>query len=142
MSRILFIGESPSKTGNGEPLTGNSGKFLAELCGQTHKEFLSSHRVHNYFDENGAVENSPSTIMCWSKIDLIVVLGDKVAHSMIGWIPGDYELYKLYLEKSMYGDIKCLVVIPHPSKRNRHWNIEQNVINAKEILQTLCHLFR
>ena len=142
MSRILFIGESPSKTGDGNPLTGKSGKFLAELCGQSHEEFLLEHRVHNYFNEEGAVVNPPSTIMCWSGIDLIVVLGDKVAAALSGWIPRNYDLYKIYFEKSMYGDVKCIVVIPHPSKKNRHWNIEQNVINEKEILQVLCQLFR
>lgn len=139
MGQILFVGEQPGTPG-GEafvPYGRGTGVRLARLAGMDPHAFRHTFEFINLM--SWGTWSVPSARMAAFQImptakrvgaRRIVLLGKRVAEA---WGYGDHNKAPYFRE---FGDDGLrVVVIPHPSGRNRMWNDTRNVKRAEKLLR-------
>lgn len=128
VNALLIIGQAPSRTSDpDEPLTGRSGRRLADLLGVAFDVVLTSERRnlnHKWTQKNGRdgfdgreAADTAERIMSEDGPKRVVILGAKVAGAFgLTWKP-------LHSERA-FG--RSFLMIPHPSGLNRWWNDSKN----------------
>jgi uracil-DNA glycosylase len=143
--RILFIGQSPSKSSNGlAPMSGMSGDFLAHLLGTTKDEMLQAHDFVNVFPffpgknslgqdlfpmqeaKSHAARLAPKLVG-----RVVVLLGKNVARAFNA--PQNVS----YMTRLSAPGTDSVWVIPHPSRVSRHWNVSENMLIVSKFLREL-----
>lgn len=135
--KYIFIGQAPSRETDGKPpFVGKCGAFLAGLMGLSQDEMLSQHEFINLLPRwpgkgvNGDLFPIIQARAAAKKLlpslfgRRVILLGSNVARAFgatsFQYYAGPYEVHDL--EDSNKITIPWLVVIPHPSGVNRHWN--------------------
>lgn len=150
--RILFVGQSPSRTSDGQsPFTGKCGKFLAELMGLTQEEMLCTHDFLNVLDrwpgpsiKGDRFPIPEARIAAKKKLEqmrgrAVVLLGHNVARAFDCKKFRYFEFYEIRNpEHWSEVVVPLMTVVPHPSQVNRHWNVEENRLIAAKFLRTLA----
>lgn len=150
MSRVMIVGESPSKLGNGKPFTGPSGVRLATLLGIKHDRLPEVAKLVNLFptslpEEEGSIS--------WSKLDAQSRARDiwrtnqqRVLHDQTGYetlvLCGArvWEAFQLpeveWLSSFNINGIE-MWKFPHPSSLSRWWNEVERIEAAGNLLKRL-----
>lgn len=137
-----LIGQQPSRNVPSQALSADdpswAGFRLASLCDMTpdqyHKAF--ERRNVNYLTEGQFKVDSLSRIRAFKLSkgfesgDIVIMMGRAVC-SCFG-LPSD-RLFQFYPTEQGW----LYAVMPHPSSRNRWWNIEENVEYAKEFMSAV-----
>jgi uracil-DNA glycosylase len=145
----LIVGQAPSRGRDGlEPLSGRSGRRLADLCGLTLEAFLARFDRVNLLaewpgsagakgdafpiDEARAAAESLAEVV--AARDRIVLLGWNVARAFrfAGDVDGWFDWGRLSR------DCGEVVVAPHPSGVNLWWNDPANVARARAFWRALA----
>lgn len=127
--RPIIIGQAPSSLSDpNEPLSGRSGRRLAELAGLSVEEFCET------FERRNLIVRGPfkplQAALCAAAL-LPVVKGRTVV--LLG--PAVARAFNLKLDPLDWSfPFGCGTVVgmcPHPSGRNRFWNYVENVERAR-----------
>jgi uracil-DNA glycosylase len=130
--QVTFVGQAPSRTSDPrQPLSGRSGRFLADLLGVGMETFLRYRRV-NLLDrwpgKNGKGDAFPVAKAAKRRFrGRVVVLGLKTA-SALGLEPAYFS--------PQTGLNAVFVVVPHPSGVNRWWNSSKNRQTARRSVRS------
>ena len=140
--KIVMIGQAPSRgRSRKEPLTGASGKRLAQLAGLSTQEFRGffdrANVLRRWPGKNGKGDAFPAAKARRGAVRLrrelagrrLILLGSAVArafglrdHPLMTWFE--------------HGGL-TVAVIPHPSGLNRWWNDSSNTVEAAAFLGDL-----
>lgn len=151
--RCLVLGPAPGAKWNYEPdpqpLSGRSGKRLADCCGLGLSEFLALYDRRNLIDyfpgkrPSGRGDITPAPVLPLDLLNnvnppehkIVVGLGRTVAEAL--GIPRNAEWFKLYLKRRWIA-----VAAPHPSGMSLWWNDKRHVEQANEFWSTLTRLIQ
>lgn len=134
--KVLLLGQAPSASSDPDhAFAGNSGRFLAALCGLTHAQFLALYARRNVCDEyhgkqergNGdAVFNRqlPEDLPGPAECPLVIAVG-AVASAAIGIKKKPLRYFEIHFING-----RAVVPVPHPSGVNRWWNEPANKVRA------------
>ena len=159
-TRLVLVGQAPSKTSGGVPLAGRSGRFLAELCGLDFETYLDTFERMNLLDDwpgpavpkgdqfpvkegrARAREIAPSLDGAH-----VLLLGRKVAacfHARripyMSWFTQQGVLQRGGDRLGEYAFETA--VFPHPSGVNHWWNRTENRERARDFLRDLLEEVR
>ncbi len=149
MSRILFIGQAPSRETDGQPpFVGKCGKFLAEdLMGMPQADMLRDHDFFNVLERwpgkgiNGDL--FPLTKARVGARGLIEKMEDRtvilLGHNVARAFGVDKFQYWRWYEVRHPDLVEVVVtkrcaIVPHPSGVNRIWNLQANRQVARKFL--------
>jgi uracil-DNA glycosylase len=149
--KLLIVGQAPSRETEGKPpFTGKCGAFLAELMGTTQDEMLEANEFINVLSHwpgkgiNG--DKFPVTEATISAQKLlptmrgrrVILLGANVARAFGAKNFRYFERYEIRNPAKISDTIvPFMVVVPHPSGRNRYWNKPEHRENAKKFFRYL-----
>jgi uracil-DNA glycosylase len=139
-AKYLFIGQAPSRETEGKPpFTGKCGSFLAGLMGLTQEEMLATHDFLNVLDhypgKGVGGDKFPmveATVKARKMLPTlrgrsIILLGANVARAFGAKQFSYLTQYEIRNPENLADIIvPWMVVIPHPSGINRHWNKPAN----------------
>lgn len=143
--RILFVGQSPSKSTEGlAPMAGRSGDFLAYLLGLSKEEMFEQHdfvNVFPFFPGKNALgqdlfplqeaKSHAARLLPKFENRVVVLLGKNVARAFN--VPPNVQ----YLTRMHTRVTDSVWIIPHPSRVSRHWNISENILVVTKFLREL-----
>jgi uracil-DNA glycosylase len=142
MSKVMFIGQAPSRITEGSPaFTGNTGRKIAALMGISHADFLAR------FDGTNLLEHYPGKSGRGDAFDVrlasvyarviwptlprrVVFVGKRVATAF-----GFADLAPCSWVES--GD-RLVALLPHPSGVNHWWNDAGNREKGRAFLRELA----
>ena len=150
--KICFVGQSPSRTSDGQPpFTGKCGKFLAELMGTTQEQMLKDHDFINVLDywpgagiKGDKFPIPEAKVAAKRKLEqlrgrTVVLLGHNVARAFCCERFRYMEWYEIRSPENFEDVVvPLLTVVPHPSGVNRWYNREENRMVAGKFLRTLA----
>ncbi len=137
-----LIGQQPSRNPPSQALSAEdpawAGFRLASLCGMTTDEYHKAfeRRNVNYLTEGQFKVDPPAKVRAFKLTrefqegDLVVMMGRAVCSCFN--LPSD-RLFQFYPTTKGW----LYAVMPHPSSKNRWWNIEENFEYAKEFMSAV-----
>ena len=146
-SRILLIGQAPSRTSQGkQPFSGKSGKRLAELAGISQKDLRRYFKMVNVLDywpgRGGKGDAFPTGRQVPDRLRKMVAsyaatifVGRGVAARFKFNAPQYLTWYACSPRKS-----RTAAILPHPSGINRWYNDPQNLKDAQMFLRGIIWL--
>ena len=149
MSRLLFIGQAPSRETDGQPpFVGKCGKFLAEeLLGMPQAEMLEKFDFYNVLERwPGKGINGDLFPLTKAKVGArglvekmagrtVILLGNNVARAFGVQAFQYFRWYDVRHPDSPAVVIaKRCAIVPHPSGRNRIFNLQSNRLVARKFL--------
>jgi hypothetical protein len=151
----LIVAEAPSRTSNpAEPLSGRSGRRLADFCGLSHSDFLETFERINIFDD--VQEGFPllkATIVARDRVlpklypGRRVVLFRRPAYAveralLQAGYPAARDLsfanFIWHHVRLAPPEVVAFACSPHPSARARFWNDPENEEAAKRFWRKLA----
>lgn len=148
ISNALIIGQAPAQHDDPSmPITGRTGRRLADLMGIPFEQYLCTFDRANLLDrwpgKHGPGDAFPKVealsggVSLWNRYlydmnctyDWVLLLGRSVERIMFRRPPGPWLKWELILPQAMN-----MAVIPHPSGVNRWWNDASNVEAARQFL--------
>lgn len=148
-SPVLIIGQAPAAKDNpASPLSGRSGRVIADLMGISLEEFLETFDRANLFNKfpgkNGKgdafdarrAKRNAHLLANNNRIDeykAIIILGKNVAKAL-GYRSDEWLEWQKFSRP-------WVVVIPHPSGINHWWNDKRNRKVAKEFLTEIYETY-
>jgi uracil-DNA glycosylase len=134
--KTVVVGQAPSRLSDPrEPLSGASGRRLAELCGCTHEQFMAA------FERRNALDEWPGSA---GKGDAFVglraarMIADRIAPELegrrvvlLGFVLADaFGLSRAAFEFTEHRGASY-AFSPHPSGASLWWNTKSNVERAR-----------
>lgn len=134
--RVVIVGEAPSRRGCPPFANGSgSGARLCKLLDVTEMELRSGFELHNLYSLprgrpfDRAAARRKALEFPLGQYDAAVLAGRQVARA---FGPGEARFFELVIVRGV-----PTWVIPHPSGRNRWWNVELNERRALRFFRTL-----
>lgn len=134
--KTVVIGQAPSRLSDPrEPLSGASGRRLAELCGCSHAEFMAA------FERRNLVDSWPGSAGkgdCFPGLRAARAIADEVEPALrgrrvvlLGFAVAD--AFRFPHPPFQFVDHRgaAYAFCPHPSGVNAWWNVKQNADRAR-----------
>lgn len=152
--KILFIGQAPSRESDGQPpFTGKCGKFLAEeLLGVTQEQMLLDHDFINVLERwpgksplgGDLFPMKDAMAAARGLLDklvgrTVILLGNGVARAFGVRQFKYFNIYEMrHPENPNVVIANFCAIVPHPSGKNRIFNVRANRDAASKFLRTLA----
>lgn len=149
MTLPLIVGQAPSRSGDGTPFSGPSGKRLCQLAGVETLDELQQHfRLDNLITEQMAKHHSGKGDIWDARVaairakeilrdarpdDVLILCGKNVWKAFGGWWAAAY-----FNSSTFYNGAGLPLkgyLFPHPSGVSHYWNNELNVARAGRFLK-------
>jgi uracil-DNA glycosylase len=140
MKKLLLIGPALGRI-PGEPLAGRNGRRLAKLAGITPEEYLKRTERMNLLPywpgRHGEGDLMPRRMLAGAAFAMLHELEDRrvvMLGSSVAWA---FRVHRVPLFRWFEFKGALVMVMPHPSGRNRWWNDPAHVARARRALRQL-----
>lgn len=153
MTRLVIVGQAPSRKGDGRPFTGPSGKRLCDLLDLPNYEALAKRVIltnlldrpvepaasgrGDTYDRRLANARAKQLMLYYARqpeLFVILAAGKEVYRSLIGVEGTFFKGKKGKLGPAQFVDVWCF---PHPSGASAYWNDRSRAAGAKRFLNRL-----
>lgn len=139
--KTILLGQAPGREGDGEPLSGRSGRRLASLCGLTMEQYLATFERMNLVDEHPGSAGKGDEFFTTREVR-------ELAERLRDRLTGRRVVVLGFVNAAGFGLTQPAFVFaphwegefafsPHPSGVNLWWNDSMNVLRARRFFREL-----